>query len=602
MRTYLFAAGLFVAVCGLSRGDDEPSPLQEITDLQKAGKLFEKAQYKTVRAAAAKAFQVQNEAHIKDGFGEDHSALMGWLNDKARVEIKEEFFTAVKVGKDDLPKVMSIFRDLWKADPAAVAKYPNLAIAVSVVWDNPRGVYDYRGHQVRTKSKLPEKYMGRTAVDEFRYHIDHAKAVQGKEPFNRLQVLPWEFLVYVVDHRTPDTEREWAVKDYLAKRPMIGKVYETEVKYDVEMLKTQSKVCKLNDHDYTLADIHKYGGVCAMQADFAARVGKSMAVPAAYVGGESQFQGLHAWVMWVEVKAATAASVQFTLESHGRYLGDHYYTGHLIEPQTGVEILDRDMERRLSSAATDRVGKRQAELAMEFYPDLAEKNAFDKKARLKYLDGVLKLSPLNEEAWLELARMAKDGDIGKDEKEQIRAYVNKLVVIFQKYPDFSWKIVPDFLAVIGDNRQFRNAFYEKLAQMYEKAVRPDLVCECRLKWAEFQKEDATAEAGAKQTAIWTYTAKGLSDSIKKFPDEGRYVPRMLDAMKEAAANSKAGKDALAALYVELAAKTAAKRGDEISKFYVKTVTEGIDFLKAEKKTKELDQLQRAVKAKGIVLE
>ena len=210
MRSYLLAAGLFAAVCGLSRGDDEPSPLQEITDLQKFGKLFEKTQYKTVRAAAAKAFQTQNESHIKDGFGEDHSALMGWLSDKAHVEIKEEFFTAVKVGKDDLPKVMSIFRDLWKADQAAVAKYPNLAIAISVVWDNPRGIYDYRGHQIRTKSKLPENYMRRTAVDEFHYHIDHAKIVQGKEPFNRLQVLPWEFLIYVVDHRTPDTERRYS--------------------------------------------------------------------------------------------------------------------------------------------------------------------------------------------------------------------------------------------------------------------------------------------------------------------------------------------------------------------------------------------------------
>ncbi|WP_157369438.1 hypothetical protein [Zavarzinella formosa] len=602
MRARLCVLGLTLAVCSLSLADDEPSPLQEITDLQKNGKLFEKSQYKIVRAAAARSFQIRFEDKIKQGFGEDHSAIMGWFADKTRTDIREELFTAIHEKKDDIAKALEIFKVLWKANPEAVAKYPNLAIAISVVWDNPRAIYDYRGHQVRTKSKLPEGHMARKPLDEFNYHTEHAKAVQGKEPFNRLQVLPWEFLIYVVDHRTPDKERDWAITNYQTKRPMIGKIYETDVKYDMEMLRTQSAVCKLNDHDYTLADIKKYGGVCAMQADFAARVGKSLAVPAAYVGGESQFQGLHAWVMWVEVKSATANNVQFTLESHGRYLGDNYYTGQLIDPQTGDEILDRDMERRLSAAASDRTGKRQAELAMEFYPELAEKNSFDKKARLKFLDGVLRLSPHNEDAWIELARMTKDGDIGKEEKEIIRAYVNKLVFIFQKYPDFSWKIVGDFVSVYNDNREHRNNLFEKLAQMYEKALRPDLACECRIKWAEFQKEDAAAATGAKQTSIWVYTAKGLSESIKKFPDEGRYVPKMLDSVKEVTGKYKAGKDTMASLYVELANKTSAKRGTEVSKFYVKTMTEGMEFLKAEKKTKELDLLKRAVAANGVVID
>ena len=64
-------------------------------------------------------------------------------------------------------------------------------------------MYDYRHHQVRTKSNLPEGYLGHAAGDEFQYHVGHAKALQGKEPVSRLEVLPWEFLVYVVDHRTP---------------------------------------------------------------------------------------------------------------------------------------------------------------------------------------------------------------------------------------------------------------------------------------------------------------------------------------------------------------------------------------------------------------
>ena len=37
-----------------------------------------------------------------------------------------------------MPKVLAIFKELWKSDSQAVQKYPNLAIAVSVVWDAPR--------------------------------------------------------------------------------------------------------------------------------------------------------------------------------------------------------------------------------------------------------------------------------------------------------------------------------------------------------------------------------------------------------------------------------------------------------------------------------
>src|SRR5262249_17431634 len=154
------------------------------------------------------------------------------------------------------------------------------------------GIYDYRGHQVRTKSILPASYGKMTPQDCFDYFVEKAKDLKGKEAFDRLQVFPWEFLVYVVDHQTPVDERQWAVKNYLAKRPMVGKIY-GEIAYDHEMLKTQSQVCKLNGKPYTLESIKQNGGVCAMQADFAARVGKSLLVPAAYVGGESSFQGLH---------------------------------------------------------------------------------------------------------------------------------------------------------------------------------------------------------------------------------------------------------------------------------------------------------------------
>src|SRR5262249_17298224 len=240
-----------------------------------------------------------------------------------------------------------------------------------------------------------------------------------------------------------------------------------------------------------------------------------------FVGGESQQLGLHAWVMWVEVKSANKSAVNFKLESWGRYRGDQYYTGQLTDPQSGSEILDRDMERRLSAAATDRIGKRQADLAMEFFADVAATNEFDAKKKIQYLRDVLRLSAFNEPAWLELARMARDGEATGDNKTAILEQADRLLTVFAQYPDFSWKVGGDLISGQKDTLN-RNRFYERLAVLYETAKRPDLACEARLKWADFLAEEKKH----------TIAATGLAQTIKKFPDEGRYVPKMMDKLKE----------------------------------------------------------------------
>ena len=561
------------------------NPVQPILDLHKANKLFDKTEYKAVRAAAARVFEIRNAEAIKEAFGPDHEALAAWL--EKQNDLKEEFFSAIDRQKDDISAALGVFRSLWKDNPDAVAKYPNLAIALSVVWDQPQHAYDYRGHQIRTKSILPDGYLDFGPLDEWKYHVSRAKAIQGKEPFNRLEVLPWEFLVYVVDHRTPVGEREWAVKEYLAKRPRLGRVY-FEIDYDEEMLRTRSEVCRLNGKGYTLPEIKKYGGVCAMQADFAARVGKSLAVPASYVRGAAQGLELHAWVMWVEVKAANRAGVRFTLESEGRYRVDNYYTGNLRDPQTGAVILDRDMERRLSAAATDRTAKRQAELAMEFFPDVADANQLDPKKRIQYLRDVLKVSGFNEAAWLELARMARDGEAAGPNKTAVLEQTERLLTTFDRYPDFTWKVAGDLMTVQTD-KLVRNRFFERLILVYENARRPDLACEARLQWADYLAEE-------KKYAL---AATGLAHTIKKFPDEGRYVPKLMAKLKEVCGQFGGGKDYLAKTYLELVRSLKPTRGREVTKYFVQMSGDALTFFREAKKAKEAAEVERMRQALGI---
>ena len=273
-------------------------------------KTFTKGEYKLVRTAYTKYFEAQYIPAIKTALGEDAEPLLTWLD--KNVEVKETLFTAIDPVVEDPAKVMLVFRDLWKADEEAVKKNDELATAVSVVWDNTRGVFDYKNFQLTTKSTLPESVMKIGAIDNFKYVLDRQTKLKGPQ----LQ-LPWEFLVHVVNHRTPIDERDWASTKYLKRRTGIGSVYK-DVEYDYVMLKTKYSVCKLNDKPYTLPSIREHGGVCAMQADFAARVGKSLLVPAEYIAGEGNSGLRHAWVMWVEVKAVKKDAVTFTLESYRR--------------------------------------------------------------------------------------------------------------------------------------------------------------------------------------------------------------------------------------------------------------------------------------------
>jgi hypothetical protein len=566
----------------LAARDELPQPIQDLAEMSKIGSLFNKENYRTVRGHCSKMFEERFKNEIREAYGEDFDALSAWL-DKNK-EIKEEFYTAIDEKFDKVPEALKIFHDLWKKSPDNMAKYSNLAIAHAVVWDDPRGIYDYRHHQLRTHSILPEGYTNFTAVQSFQDFIDRQKEIQGKEAINRLRDFPWEFLIYVVNHRTPIDERKWAAKNYLLKRPMVGKIYH-EIKYDDEMLRTNSKICKLNDKPYTLESILKHGGVCAMQADFAARVGKSLGVPAASVTGESQFQDHHAWVIWVEVRSVAGSTINFSLESHGRYLGDNYYTGTIEDPQTGQTILDRDMERRLNAVAVNRIGKRQAELGMKYYAEICEARELDKKKKVLFLDRCLALSPFNEAAWLELARQVKDGELDAEVKPTVLSHVETMLVKFAKYPDFTWKVGGDLL-LIQPNKTAQGQFFERLVNLYEKEGRPDLACEARLKWAAFPIDEEK----------WSAAARGLAVTIQKFPADGRYIPRLVEKLQEVSGKFKGGPDYMTLQYTELLKKIPPKRGNDVNKFFVQMHEQAIAYLKENKKDKVAKDLEARLAA------
>ncbi|MBA4063762.1 MAG: hypothetical protein C0501_08630 [Isosphaera sp.] len=541
-------------------------------------KAFAKGEYKAVRAAFARYFEARHGDALKVDLGADADPLFAFLAENA--EVRETLFTAIDPLDDKPAAAMAVFRDLWRADPAAVKANDELAVAVAVVWDNPAGVYDYRMHQVRTKSTLPETVAKVGAVDNFRYALDRQAKLKGPQ-----QQLPWEFQVHAVNHRTPVDERDWAVTNYLKKRSGIGSIYK-EIVYDTVMLQTRSEVCKLNGKPYTLPSIREHGGVCAMQADFAARVAKSVLVPAEYIHGEGNSGGLHAWVMWAEVKAVNKEAVTFTLESFGRYNIDHYYVGSFRDPKTGRETTDRDMERRLTAVGTAPANSRHADLLMRAYPVVSDGKGYTPKQQVAYLNKVLALYPMCEGAWRELARLHDDGKL-VDPVEATRL-ADKLLVTFVKFPDFSWRLLDDLLTPVKDKRS-RAATFLKAVGGYENLGRPDLACDARLKLAEYLA-DGKDFIGA---------FNGLAFTVKKFPDEGRYVPRMVARMQEVAKELKGGDALMAKFYLELLPKVPTRRGNMVSEYCVRLHEQALAYLKETNHPKEAAQVeQNLARVKG----
>jgi hypothetical protein len=186
---------------------------------------------------------------------------------------------------------------------------------------------------------------------------------------------------------------------------------------------------------------------------------------------------------------------------------------------------------------------------------------------------VLLLYPMCDVAWLELAALHRDGKL-TDAQEATRL-VNKALVTFAKFPDFSWKVVADLLTPQKD-KAYRTQTFEKMVAAYETLGRPDLACEARLKLVDYQVDGKDHKKAF----------NGLAFTVRKFPDEGRYVPRIISRMQEVAKDIKGGDSLMARFYLEILPRVPARRGDEVSAYCVKLHEQAIDYLKDAKKPKE----------------
>lgn len=534
---------------------------KDLLELYRTNQLFMGKKYPAVRQIMANRFQTAHEEMIRAAYGDDYDAMTAWLDEHP--DIKEEFYTAIDVENDDVPQALALFKQLKSEFPEKFESYANLAIATAVTWDQPRdGIVNYTHHATRAKATMPEEKDMVDAIGNFQYFVEAEPFMEG-----RCQLVPWEFLTLLVNHRTPIDERQWALTTYSSRRSMFGKCY-SDVPYDTDMLNTSSEITRLDGRMYTLPNLLQYGGVCAHQADFASRVGKSIGVPAVSVGGTGRTGGGHAWVMWIELRQLTPKGIAFSLESHGRYRGDHYYVGTLRDPQTGVPITDRELELRLHVVGTDVLSTRQARLVMRAYPVLQELTDMDVYKRFDFLARVLDLCPGNEEAWIAVSKMSGDEVVKTKHKKRMMAILNGLFTTFAAYPDFTWTVFDDLVAVHDDPKE-RIKLYERLIALYVNAGRPDLAFAARDKLSDYLVEDERT----------TEALEGIALTIKHFPTEGRYVPGMLDKLEKLCGQVEGTDEHLVRFYTEFLPMIPQTRGKRPSEYCMATYRRGIKHFK-----------------------
>jgi hypothetical protein len=298
--------------------------------------------------------------------------------------------------------------------------------------------------------------------------------------------------------------------------------------------------------------------VCTCQADFAARVAKSLGVPAFSVGSANKFGDGHAWVMWVDLGTVTRTGFTFTLQSHGRYRDDHYYVGNLNDPHTGQGVTDRQMELRLHAVGMDPIAKRHMDLVMRAWPLVCADSGMDASRQLQFLSRVIETSPGNEEAWKTIAAMAREKQITKAHAKVMAKVLDSLFATFKNFPDFTWSVFDDMIAFEERIKQ-RIAWHGRLVALYEQAGRVDLACEALLKSADlFLADERPKDA-----------VDALAAAILRFPDEGRYVPKMLDKLESLCRDNPRLQEALIGFYQQFLPKIPQKRGNDPSAYCMK---------------------------------
>jgi hypothetical protein len=228
---------------------------------------------------------------------------------------------------DFAPRVLMNLQSIWKSNPGAWREFLTLAMAVSVVMDQPAPEF-WPHHQVQPRD------VPRVRLKPEEVFTQWVTAFRTGKLLRDLRLLGVDELKYVVDAPLDPSEF-----NYVRNTPALSHQYPQKafnsISYD------QGRVIK-NMYmwpwgSYELGRIKETGGICVDQAYYASVLGKALAIPTIFFAGLGK-DGGHAWVGYLKGPDNWDFSV-------GRYEGQNLTTGEALDPQSWTPITDHGLDQ-----------------------------------------------------------------------------------------------------------------------------------------------------------------------------------------------------------------------------------------------------------------
>ena len=437
--------------------------------LYDAGTLIDVASYPIVLEIAAEQFVADYRDIIeKEWTGNE---FRSWID--AQPALRQTLLTAIDPRYDDIPAALRLFKRLCTDYPEKVLKYPGLAVAAAVVWDQPNSKGFAADSREQYRATAPRNSCD--DMDNFLFYSDEKHPAAEK-----LQKLPWEILVYVVSNKRSKEERAWVfeqyVKDDKVDAEVPAKAYD-DIRYNHDEVKSDPKPA-LAGLEYSLQNIRKHGGVCTAQADYALPVARTLGIPAFYGGaGFPPYFGGHSWIMWLDIDKIDDDGISYDFKEKGRGNSRFYVAGY-ESPQTGRLETDEDVKRRFHRVCENLTAYRHATLLMRCYRDLAKTKKLSLDDRIALLLKINDVSPHNTDVWREIAVFGKTRQFTNPHRQTVQDLAHKmredLIDFPNELPGLTYTLI-SFPEIRDDHwRQDRWLVYEPLFKALENRHRPDL--------------------------------------------------------------------------------------------------------------------------------
>lgn len=390
--------------------------------------------------------------------------------------------------------------DAIESKPEDKARYRNLAVALALI-------HDKSGSEEHAR----EVYLYyRTA--------DAARKLYGD--FEKLK--PDELVWAVGDHAFKLADQAWALKNVSFAPARLGDAY-------------GSIAYRMNHApypEYTMANVHKMGGICMNQSQYAQGNARARGVPCSYVAGEGS-RGGHAWFAF--------KSPRGWVNNVGRY-SDGYACGHATNPQTGNQF--REWDFFLFNDAGRRNGDLEAGKRLVRAARLLGETG-DTEGRMALLEAAARRDSGNPAAWEGWMTALME-----DKKERPTDFWQKIVndyrIVMKECPDYfdisdrieTEKIFPKLGAdQVGEFLRKR-----RRQSIRENPARFDLLTDSVKREADYY------ESRKDETHIGTLYANALREYGKNLPTFIRLANDFAERSADAPAVRKAGLSILESVF------------------------------------------------------